>query len=234
MTGSWAVHCTWKILSYGHFFIPLFIQGGFTESNVLFVSNILIRLPQLHILTAQGSYRLICCPLSSSTGAVGVKGLAQGHLSGASEGGALPFTLLSLHFFSATSSLSFGSMSAPGAPNLKGVSHRCVVTTLTIASLQEDSHREQVFLKAVVAVQGCYDRQVLGWTSQCWLSFIFFLFFLSTTHILTTLSALQCLLLTCDACSLLFWPMPCSYYRKFSTVKSELQSRICACSTATS
>lgn len=85
--GTWiAVHVSvcmcWKFfntfLANITTFLPLFIQAKSTESNALFSTNVLITFTQLHTFTPGSS--LTCQLLWSSTGAGGVKGLAQGHL----------------------------------------------------------------------------------------------------------------------------------------------------------
>lgn len=59
-----------------------------TESNDLLFRNALITITQLHIQTLEAplyNHSLICWPLSSSDGAVGIKGLAQGQVRGSNE-----------------------------------------------------------------------------------------------------------------------------------------------------
>ncbi|KAK0148634.1 Mitochondrial pyruvate carrier 1 [Merluccius polli] len=82
---------TFALTCYSLLFMRFAYKGSFTERKSLFCRNTLITFTQLHIHTwkaAQYNHSLTCWPLSSSTAAGGVKGLAQGHLSGGNEGGA--------------------------------------------------------------------------------------------------------------------------------------------------
>lgn len=69
----------------------LFIQGA----SVLFAGRPWSHYTQIHLQAGHYDHSLIFQPLNSSTGAVGVKGLAQGHLSGCNEEGASAAFLLS-------------------------------------------------------------------------------------------------------------------------------------------
>lgn len=69
----------------GSYSVPLILLVVFCENSSS--THLVISAIALHIHTWKLN-SLICCPLSSSTGAAEVKGLALGHHSGGNEGGA--------------------------------------------------------------------------------------------------------------------------------------------------
>ena len=78
-----------KLTFFILFYLTFIYPGKSIENNFSFATTTchIHTVPHSYLEAAQYNHSLICWPLSSSTGAVGVKGLAQGHLSGGNEGG---------------------------------------------------------------------------------------------------------------------------------------------------